>query len=61
MADREQRRVIRLFLASPNDVIEEREAVRYVVEEFNNHLGRTLSPHYPDKSDISCGDNMVLL
>ena len=20
-----------------------------------------LSPHYPDKSDISCGDNMVLL
>jgi hypothetical protein len=20
-----------------------------------------LNPHYPDKSDISCGDNMILL
>ncbi len=22
---------------------------------------RNLIPHYPDKSDISCGDNMILL
>ena len=25
------------------------------------NYGKALSPHYPDKFDISCGDNMILL